>query len=135
MRFILIVTTLLFFSMGSLYADEHTHPINDNVANSEADRLMAMFYELDCREDEARVWYNRSLEHFPKNELTQSYLKQMPKFLKGESAKWAKLARKTQVPLFYAIAITCDRTDKSLWVEIDQIIWTQHFIKSLEAKP
>lgn len=131
MRSILILMILFFFA-PTAHGDDHTHAGSSPEANSEADRLMAMFYEAECNDDEAKIWYKRSLAHFPKNTLSRVYLKQMPHLLKEESRKWATLARKTHDPQNYIRALRCDLTNFALWDEYAQVLHAQNYLKYLD---
>lgn len=120
MRLILLVSFLMLFH-PHIYADDHVHTLNDPKINSDSDRLIAMFFESQCDEDGATLWYERSLAHFPENKLSQIYLRQMPELLKKESAKWAAIGRKYHNMNAYIFAIHCDITNMKAWEELNAL--------------
>lgn len=125
MRTATIAALSLLLSASTIFADDHTHATNEPLINSESDRLIAMFYESQCMDQEAREWYIRSLAHFPKNKLSQKYLREMPRFMKEESKKWTALARKTKDAKYYVFAIECDISNIALWNELNGLFHAQ----------
>ena len=132
MRLLLCLIVILFCPMLPVHAVEHTHPTGDPKVNSESDRLLAMFYESQCQEEEAAYWYKRSLAHFPDNTLSRTYLEQMPAFLKEESIRFAAIARRTKNVNHYAFALQCDITNVALWKELEVLLQTQNLLKELK---
>lgn len=134
MRFILIVLSMfLLLTSYVAQSDEHTHAIQNNEANSEEDRFIAMYYESECEGAEAAVWYERSLAHSPSNDLARRYKELLPTFLKEEGAMWMEAARKYQRPEYYYMAITCDRTNISFLMEAEFFLREQNLIRNIEV--
>ncbi len=115
--------------MSFAYSSDHTHPLESPESNSEADRLMAMFFESQCMEKDAEIWYKYSLAHFPDNKLSQTYLREMPALLKKESTEWAMLARLTHSEEYYIFALRCDMSNVTLWHEYNQLLHAQDHLK------
>lgn len=120
---------MLFYPMLPVHASGHTHPTDDPEVNSESDRLIAMFYESQCQEEGAELWYKRSLAHDPHNKLSRIYLEQMPAFLKEESVRFGSIARRTKNVRHYAFALQCDITNMALWKEMEILLQTQNLLE------
>jgi hypothetical protein len=75
----------------------HVHPESIyGPAAAEADRLIAMFYVLECDRENAELFFGYAKKHDPKNVLVKQAEKNMSQWLSSKSLMLTFLARESE---------------------------------------